>query len=125
MANNQSVSLSGRVGPSIRPLLLLLGTAGAVAAGVPVVLWWRGPNWSLLYGNLSDSDASSVVQALQTASIEYKLDSNSGALMVPAERVHEARLQLAGQGLPQGKTASLDLMSNDPGFGVRHFMENP
>jgi flagellar M-ring protein FliF len=65
-----------------------------------------------------------VVQALQTAAIEYKLDSNSGAIMVPAERVHEARLQLAGQGLPQGKTASLDLMSKDPGFGVSQFMEN-
>jgi flagellar M-ring protein FliF len=44
--------------------------------------------------------------------------------MVPAERVHDARLQLAGQGLPQGKNSSVELMSKDPGFGVSQFMEN-
>ena len=96
----------------------------AVAAGVTVVLWWKGPNWSLLYGNLSDSDAGSVVQALQAGGIEYKLDNVSGAIMVPAERVHDARLQLASQGLPQGKNSSFEMISKDPGFGVSQFMES-
>ena len=124
MANNSTVVVPGALGLNIRPLLLLLGVALAVAAGVSVVLWWRGPNWSLLYGNLSDSDSSSVVQALQTGGIEYKLDNNSGAIMVPAERVHDARLQLASQGLPQGKNSSFELMNKDPGFGVSQFMES-
>jgi len=124
MANNSTVVVPGALGLNVRPLLLLLGVALAVAAGVTVVLWWRGPNWSLLYGNLSDSDSSSVVQALQTGGIEYKLDNNSGAIMVPAERVHDARLQLASQGLPQGKNSSFELMNKDPGFGVSQFMES-
>src|SRR5580693_9197492 len=123
MANNQT-ALSGSIGLTLRPLLLLLGIAAAVAAGVAVVLWWKGPTWSLLYGNLSDSDASAVVQSLQTAGIEYKLDNGSGAIMVPAERVHDARLQLASQGLPEGKNSGLELISKDPGFGVSAFMEN-
>jgi len=107
---------------NLRQLFLLLGIAGAVAAGVVVVLWWRGPNWSLLFGNLSDSDAGSVVQALQAAGIEHKIE-DGGAIMVPAERVHDARLQLASQGLPQGKNSSLEMISKDPGFGVSQFME--
>jgi flagellar M-ring protein FliF len=108
---------------NLRQLMLLLGIAAAVAVGVVVVLWWRGPNWSLLFGNLADADAANVVQALQTAGIEHKIE-DGGAIMVPAEKVHDARLKLASQGLPQGKTAGLDMINKDPGFGVSQFMES-
>ncbi|MFT3907084.1 MAG: flagellar basal-body MS-ring/collar protein FliF [Steroidobacteraceae bacterium] len=110
---------------NFRPLLLLLGIALAVAAGVTVVLWWKGPDWSLLFGNLSDSDASSVVQSLQTSGIQYKLDSTTGAVMVPADKVHDARLKLAAQGLPAGSNAGgIDLISKESGFGVSQLMES-
>jgi flagellar M-ring protein FliF len=124
MAGKQVAALTDGLGVNLRPLLLLLGVAAAVAAGVAVVLWWRGPDWSLLYSGLSDSDESGVVQALQTANIAYKLDDVSGEVMVPAERVRDARLQLASQGLPAGKTDGFALISKDPGFGVSQFMEN-
>jgi flagellar M-ring protein FliF len=124
MANSPAASFANGLGINLRPLLLLLGVAVAVAVGVTIVLWWRGPDWSLLYGNLSDGDAGSVVQALQTAGIEYKLDNSSGAIMVPAERVHDARLQLAAQGLPAGKSGGFAMIVKDPGFGTSQFMEN-
>jgi flagellar M-ring protein FliF len=123
MATTPSALANG-LGINLRPLLLLLGVAVAVAVGVTIVLWWRGPDWSLLYGNLSDGDAGNVVQALQTAGIEYKLDNSSGAIMVPAERVHDARLQLASQGLPAGKSGGFAMIIKDPGFGASQFMEN-
>jgi flagellar M-ring protein FliF len=122
MASKQAVAIANGLGMNLRPLLLLLGVAVAVAVGVTVVLWWKGPDWSLLYAGLSDSDESSVVQALQGAGIAYKID-DSGAVMVPAERVRDARLQLAGEGLPAGKTDGFALINKDPGFGVSQFME--
>ncbi|MFL6551385.1 MAG: flagellar basal-body MS-ring/collar protein FliF [Povalibacter sp.] len=107
--------------PNLRPLLLLIGVAAAVAAGVGVVLWSKEPTYSLLYGNLSQTDSAQIAQALQTSGIPYKLDNN-GEITVPAEHVHDARLKLAGQGLPEGD-GGFAVMSKDPGFGVSQFME--
>lgn len=107
--------------PSLKPLLLLIGVAAAVAAGVGVVLWSKEPTYGLLYGNLGQQDSAQIVQALQTNGIPYKLDG-SGAITVPADRVHDARLKLAGQGLPEGD-GGFAVMSKDPGFGVSQFME--
>jgi flagellar M-ring protein FliF len=108
--------------PTLRPLLLLIGVAAAVAAGVGIVLWTKEPTYSLLYGNLSQQDAAQVAQALEANGIPYKLDGTTGQITVPAERVHDARLQLAGQGLPAGD-GGFEMMAKDPGFGVSQFME--
>ncbi len=124
MANESSVVVARAAAFNPRPLLLLIGIAGAVAAGVAVMLWWQGPNWSLLYGNLDTNDAGQVVQALQTAGIKYKLSEDTGAVMVSADQVHAARLKLAAQGLPEGSSSGLDLINKDSGIGVSQFMES-
>lgn len=108
--------------PALRPLVLLIGVAAAVAAGVGVVLWSKEPTYGLLYGNLGEQDSAQIVQQLDASAIPYKLDSVSGAVMVPSDRVHDARLKLAAQGLPEGD-GGFAVMSKDPGFGVSQFME--
>ena len=120
MAEAQTMVVQNRI-PGLRPVLLLIGIATAVAAGVAVMLWWQGPNWSLLYGNLGAADASQVTQALQSAGIRYKLSDSSGAVMVPADKVNEARMQLASQGLPG--SSGIELISKESGIGVSQFME--
>ena len=107
---------------SLRPLLLLIGIAAAVAAGVWIVLWSRGPTYSLLYANLSPQDEAQVAQALDSAQIPYKLDSGSNGIEVPAERLNEARLKLAGQGLTDND--SFAALEKSSGFGVSQFMED-
>jgi len=107
---------------TLRPLLLLIGIAAAVAAGVWIVLWSRGPTYSLLYANISPQDEAQIAQALEAAQIPYKLDPTTSGIEVPAERLDEARLKLAGQGLTDNDSfASLEKSS---GFGVSQFMED-
>src|SRR5512138_3430897 len=106
--------------PSLKPLALLIGIAAAVAAGVVIVLWSKEPTYSLLYGNLGQQDAAQIAQALDSNNIPYKMDG--GTITVPADRVHDARLKLAAQGLPEGD-GGFAVMSKEPGFGVSQFME--
>lgn len=104
----------------LKPLLLLIGVAAAVAAGVGIALWSQAPSYSLLFGNLSDADAAQLTQSLDQSGIPYRVEH--GAVLVPADRVTEARMGLAAKGLPS--SSGFSLMEKDPGFGVSQFMEN-
>jgi flagellar M-ring protein FliF len=87
------------------------------------VLWSRGSTYSLLYANLATEDQAQITQALDAAQIPYRMQSGSNSIEVPSERLSDARLKLAGQGLPEGG-GGFALMEKDPGFGVSQFMEN-
>jgi flagellar M-ring protein FliF len=120
-ANAEVVQRPSLIPPNLKPLMILIGIAAAVAAGVGVVLWSKEPTYGLLYANLGQQDAAQIAQALDAAGIPYKLEGD-GAITVPSEHVHDARLKLAGQGLPEGD-GGFSVMSKDPGFGVSQFME--
>src|SRR5215470_7092798 len=113
---------SGGFPGGLKPLLLLVGVAAAVAAGLTIALWWRGPSYSLLYANLGADDQAQVAQALDAAQIPYRLQPGSNAIEVASDRLSDARLKLAGQGLPEG--GGFAALDKDPGFGVSQFVEN-
>jgi flagellar M-ring protein FliF len=120
--NSESTAVPMRMSAAagLRPLLLLVGLAAAVAIGVGIALWSQVPSYSLLFGNLGDADAAELTQSLDQAGIPYKVEH--GAVLVPSERVAEARMGLAAKGLPA--SGGFSLMEKDQGFGVSQFMEN-
>jgi len=110
--------------PAVRQVALLVGVSAAIAAALWLVLWSQGPNYSLLYGQLSDRDAAAAIEALDAAGIPHKLQPGSGTVLVPADRLHEARLKLAAQGLPEGDGLGIEMLRNQEGFGTSQFMES-
>lgn len=107
----------------LRQLGLMLGLAASVALGFYVVLWARTPEYSMLYGSLSDVEMAEVAAALDTSAIGYRIERGSGAITVPAESLHEARLKLASRGLPRGSGTGFELLDEKQGFGTSQFME--
>ena len=81
----------------------------------------RQVDWKILYVNLSDKDGGSVIAQLSQMNIAYK-HSEGGAILVPADKVHEIRLRLATQGLPKGSGVGYELMDNSR-FGMTQFQE--
>jgi flagellar M-ring protein FliF len=112
-----------RIVSGLKPLMLLVGVAAAIAVGVGVMLWAIGPTYSLLYGNLAPEEAAQITQVLDSARIPYKLEGGGNTVSVPAEQLAAARLKLAAQGLPENG-GGVNAMTKDPGFGVSQFMEN-
>jgi flagellar M-ring protein FliF len=107
----------------VRHLALLgVGLASLIAVVVASVMWARTPDYKVLFANLADKDGGAVVAALSQMNIPYKYAEGGGAILVPANHVHDARLKLASQGLPRGGIVGFELMENQR-FGVTQFQE--
>ncbi|MCR8921654.1 flagellar M-ring protein FliF [Dasania sp. GY-MA-18] len=108
----------------MRQLGLMIGLAASVAIGFAVVLWSQGEDYKPLYANLDRMDPSAVLTILDSNQIAYKVDEKTGALMVAANQIHDARLKLAGEGISADGSFGFELMDKERPLGTSQFMEN-
>ncbi len=101
---------------------LAAGIAALVAIIAVAALWGRSADYRVLFANLGDRDGGAVIAALTQMNVPYKYAEGGGAILVPAEAVHDVRLRLASQGLPKGGAVGFELMENQK-FGVTQFQE--
>jgi flagellar M-ring protein FliF len=109
--------------PAARQMLLLVAIAAAVALGVAVVLWSRGPNYGLLYAGLDQKDAAAVAQELQAGNTPFQLSADGSSIMAPAADLAGLRLKLASKGLPRGSATSSVMPASDSPFGMSDLAE--
>lgn len=119
-----AAQLRGLAGmPLFRQLGVIVGLAVTISIGVAIVLWSQEPPFRQLYGNLSEGDANEVVSTLQQEGIEYRINERTGAILVPASRLHETRIALAAAGLPKSSGIGFELLDQQSTFGASEFME--
>ncbi|WP_298448054.1 flagellar basal-body MS-ring/collar protein FliF [uncultured Marinobacter sp.] len=107
----------------LRQVGLMVGLAASVALGLAVVLWAQEPNYQPVVGDLSAYNPQDVTTILDSNGIDYKMDTRSGALLVPSDQVYTARLKLAAEGVTDQKTMGYELLDKDRGLGTSQFME--
>lgn len=110
--------------PMLRQVGLLVGLAASVAIGFAVVLWSQQPDYRPLYGSLAGLDAKQVMDTLASADIGYRVEPNSGALLVKADDLSRARLKLAAAGVaPSDGNIGFEILDKEQGLGTSQFME--
>jgi len=92
--------------------------AGLAAIG----LWSSHGDYGLLYGRLSDTEASKVIAALDDAKVPYKISAGGGSIMIPQDKVYQMRMQLAGRGIPQGDGVGFEIFDKQ-NFGISDFVQ--
>ncbi|WP_027721481.1 flagellar basal-body MS-ring/collar protein FliF [Maridesulfovibrio zosterae] len=77
--------------------------ATVVIAFILMVFWLNQTEYRVLYTKLYSEDASRVVGILQSTKEPYKIQDNGSTILVPADRVYELRLKIAGEGALHGQ----------------------
>jgi flagellar M-ring protein FliF len=109
--------------PVFKQVGLLVGLALSLAMAISIGLWSKEPNYSVLYSRMADRDVAEVLTALSGLGIKYRLDQSSGSIMVPSNKLYDARLRLASQGLPKVADTGFELLEKEQSLGTSRMKE--
>jgi len=83
-------------------LTFVIVILGFIAGLFAVTFWVRTPDFGLLYTDLGHKEAGEVVAYLRDNNIAYKVKDNGSTVLVPSNKIYEARMALAENSLPGG-----------------------
>jgi flagellar M-ring protein FliF len=110
-----SLSRSQQVSLILVPVLVCAAVLG-------LLKWKHESGFRVLYSALAPEDAAAVTQKIREAGIEFRLDETGAAVLVPSERMADARLALAGAGLPRTGRIGFELFDRT-NLGASDFAE--
>src|ERR1700733_3207836 len=94
-----------------------------VCAVVFGLLRWKHENaFRVLYSALAPEDAAAVTQKIREAGIEYRMDETGATISVTSDRLADARMALAGAGLPKSGRIGFELFDR-ANLGASDFTE--
>ncbi|MBW2366685.1 MAG: flagellar M-ring protein FliF [Deltaproteobacteria bacterium] len=111
----KSMPVSQKLASVIILLLVVFGFAG-------IYLYGQKADYQPLFGKLSADDAALIVEKLREQRVPFQIEGGGSLVMVPAEKVYDVRLSLAGMGLPKGGTVGFEIF-DETDFGTTEFVQ--
>ena len=101
-----SISMTQRMFVAVLSVLTL-------AVFIGLVVWLNKTEYGTLYANLTPEDAGRVVKSLEAQNIPFKLEQNGAAIMVPQDRVHALRINMASEKLLTGQGVGFEIFDEN------------
>ncbi|MCG5054394.1 MAG: flagellar M-ring protein FliF [Myxococcales bacterium] len=103
--------------------IALLGVVGLLVTSVVVAsILANGGTYQYVFTNLTPEDAAEAASQLKVAGLPFRMEAGGTALAVPSAKVYDARLLLAGSGLPRGGGVGFEIFDKGD-LGVSEFTQ--
>ncbi|QNO28108.1 flagellar M-ring protein FliF [Sphingopyxis sp. OPL5] len=100
--------------PAVQRALPAIATTAAIGIAALAYFATAAAPQTQLFAGLADADKSAVADALTAQGIGHTIDPSTGALTVDADKLHAARIALAGQGLPKASADGSEMIGALP-----------
>jgi len=102
-----------------------LAAAAVAATAIIISLLWNGNHsYVSLYGSQENLPVSQIVSVLDGEKLQYRIDPQSGQILVPEETLSKTRMTLAAKGVQAMLPSGYELMDKDEVLGSSQFVQN-
>lgn len=101
---------------------MALAALCVIVSLVVVLAVSRKPAYGVLYSDLLDTDAATIVAKLKETAVPYTLSADGKTIEVPVGQIPELRITLASEGFPQGGGVGYEIFDKSS-FGQTDFTQ--
>ncbi|SHH19933.1 flagellar basal-body MS-ring/collar protein FliF [Ferrimonas marina] len=123
---NQMKAVVGRwqsASRSDRQVLLIAVMATVVATVIVLMLWTASRGYRPLYGIQEGFDSAEVIEVLESEKIAYRMQADTGQILVLEDQLGRARMILAGRGIRAKMPEGMELLDKAGALGSSQFLE--
>lgn len=111
LTRNQKIIIGSAIGLALLGIIFLMaGTSSTSVTKAP------------LFTSLESSDASKIIEKLKEQNIDYEISDNGETILIDKSLIHETRLTLANEGLPESGVIGYEIFDRT-NLGMSEFVQ--
>ncbi|MFI3276434.1 flagellar basal-body MS-ring/collar protein FliF [Vibrio sp.] len=104
--------------------LIIAAITALITLFIVAILWTKSTPYRALYGEAERYDSAEILDVLTQVKIAYQIDNQTGQVLVPENKLADARITLAAHGVKAQLPQGLDILDKATGLGTSQFIEN-